>query len=129
MGKYLNETSKSARYDHFESAIIDRIQNIADEYMSQNGTHRVEDNHGECQEYELTEEQLIDEADNHAIREFLDMIDTHIGNDQFYWLAEIIISENFDWTPSTKNPFAVRKKEDSQLTASMSPYGIMFNIK
>lgn len=130
MTKYLNETSKEVRYDKIQSAIEEQIHKLADEYTEKHGTLRVDDEHGE---YRISETQLDDEAYEWACSELLDRIDNTISNDELYWIVDVMLNENFGHEPHPKNPYAVRKKTvpslEPTLTAELTPFGIMFNIK
>ena len=130
MTKYLNETSKSFRYEKIQEAIENKIHKLADEYKDQNGTKRIDDEHGA---YEITEEKLDDEAYDWACDELLDRIDNSINDDELYWIVDIMLQENFGHEPNERNPYAVRQKTvppmEPQMEAELTPFGIMFNIK
>ena len=107
--KYLNEVAKSSRYEKIHESVENQIHKLSENYIQENGTKRVEDNHGEIREYELTEEKLDDEAYEYACEKFMRNVEDTFGSGDIYWIFEIMLADSFDYTPSKENPYAVRK--------------------
>lgn len=124
MVKYLNETSKSFRYDKIQQAIEENIHKLAEKYIEENGNEVVTED-GVAK---ISDEKLTDIAYIHACEEFLDMVDKYFCNKELYWIVDIMLSDNFDNTPHPDNPYAV-KKQKPDIMADLTPFGIMFNVK
>ena len=121
--KYLSEVSKSARYEKIHESVEKAIHKIAEAYMDEHGTERVEDNHGKIKVYNITEEKLDDEAYNYACEKFMETIENSLGAEDIYWIFEIILEDSFGYVPSQKNPYAVRKPT---LKVALSPFGFPY---
>ena len=107
--KYMSESSKSARYEKIHEAVEKTIHNLAEKYIQDHGTHRIEDDHGQIREYDLTEDKLDEEAYNEACDTFMKSIEDAIGNEEIYWIFEIMLADSFGYIPNKENPYAVRK--------------------
>ena len=125
--KYLTETSKAARYDKIVDGVEKAIHKIAEDYIYDNGDTRIEDDHGDCHTYRLSEEQLDNEAYEYAFEEFLSGVEELFGAEEVYWIIEIILQDLFEYEPSKRNPYAIRKSKGN-MSVNLAPYGISVNI-
>ena len=107
--KYMSETTKSARYEKIHEAVEKTIHRLAEQYIQEHGTHRIEDDHGQIREYELSEEKLDEEAYDVSCERFMQSIENSIGNEDIYWIFEIMLADSFGYIPNKENPYAVRK--------------------
>lgn len=117
----VQESSKSYRYEKMCEAIINRIHKIADK--------KAEDIRFESGfKNEIIEEEEIDvQAYEYACKEFMKFIEGLAGQDELYWLVEIILEDAFDYTPSQRNPFAVRKIS-AEKSKVINPYKMMMTF-
>ena len=105
--KMVTESSKSYRYDKIAETIVERIHAMADEYME-----NVENN-----------DQVAYEQ---ACKKFIDATRTAYGETELFWVFEIILEDSFDYEPSARNPYAVRKpKADVEEKHLIDPYKLI----
>lgn len=105
--KMVTESSKSYRYEKIAETIVERIHAMADEYRE-----KVDDN-----------DQLAYEQ---ACKRFMEATSTAYGQTEMYWIFEIILEDSFDYEPSLRNPYAVRKpKKDVEEQHLINPYKLM----
>lgn len=105
--KMVTESSKSYRYEKIAETIVERIHALADEYRD-----NVEDN-----------DQVAYEQ---ACKKFIDATRTAYGETEMYWIFEIILQDSFDYEPSARNPYAVRKpKTDVEEKHLIDPYKLI----
>ena len=105
--KMVTESSKSYRYEKIVETIVERIHAIADEYRE-----TVEDN-----------DQLAYEQ---ACQKFIEATKNAYGETEMYWIFEIILQDSFDYEPSARNPYAVRKpKADVEEEHLIDPYKLI----
>lgn len=105
--KMVTESSKSYRYDKIADTIVERIHAMADEYRE-----NVEDN-----------DQVAYEQ---ACKKFIDTTRTAYGETELFWVFEIILEDSFDYEPSARNPYAVRKtKQGIEEQHLINPYKLI----
>lgn len=105
--KMVTESSKSYRYDKIADTIVERIHSMADEYRE-----NVEDN-----------DQVAYEQ---ACKKFIDATKNAYGETELFWVFEIILEDSFDYEPSARNPYAVRKpKKDVEEQHLINPYKLI----
>lgn len=105
--KMVTESSKSYRYDKIADTIVERIHALADEYRE-----NVEDN-----------DQVAYEQ---ACKKFIDATRTAYGETELFWVFEIILEDSFDYEPSARNPYAVRKpKQGIEGQHLIDPYKLI----
>lgn len=109
----VTENSKSYRYEKIEEATVEKIHQIADEYIEKSKKGKNED-------------ELYQEAYQYACNTLIERIGSAFGQGDMFWIYEIILEENFDYYPTAKNPYAVRKPRkditDEQLS---NPYNLI----
>lgn len=121
------ENGKSYRYEKIEQAIVERIHSLADKYRENAERVRVDhDEDGRWHEWTVSESQIDDEAYTDACEKFMDRIDD-LGSEELYWTMEIILSDNFDYEPSQRNPYAIRKPKAIEVSSDeeINPFKLM----
>lgn len=109
----VTENSKSYRYGKLEEALIEKVHNIADSYKD-----KVKE--------DKTEQELDQEAYTYACNTIMERIGSAFGQGDTFWIYEIILEESFDYEPSQRNPYAVRKpKSDINEEHLIDPYKLM----
>ena len=122
------ENSKSYRYDRIEQAVVERIHTLADRYRESAERVRADhDEEGRWHEWTVSESQIDEEAYQDACQKFMDSVDDSMGSDELYWIFEIMLTDNFDYTPSQRNPYAIRKPNaiETDPEAPINPYKLM----
>lgn len=105
--KMVTESSKSYRYEKIAETIVERIHALADEYRE-----KVEDN-----------DQVAYEQ---ACQKFMEATKNAYGETELFWVFEIILEDSFDYEPSARNPYAVRKpKTELDEEQIINPYKLM----
>lgn len=105
--KMVTESSKSYRYEKIAETIVERIHALADEYRE-----KVEDN-----------DQVAYEQ---ACKKFIEATKNAYGETELFWVFEIILEDSFDYEPSARNPYAVRKpKTEPDEKQIINPYKLM----
>lgn len=108
------------RYMAIKQGIIETVNKLAKGYEQENGTDRVEDNHGEIRTYKISEEKLYDESIEHACNELLDKAED-LFDIRVYYVIELIMEEEFGRKVCESNPY---KKQPPKFKCEMSVMGI-----
>lgn len=109
--RMVTESVKSYRYEKIESAIVERVHELADNYKEKIGCF---------------DEEKDQEAYSAACQVLMDNVATAFGKGEMYWIYEVILQESFDYEPSQRNPYAIRKpKDDIEESHIMDPYKLM----
>ena len=112
----VTDSVKSFRYEKIESVIVDRVHELADEYKKSKITHLTA----------FTEDELDQEAYTNACNMLMEGIANAFGKGEMYWIYEVILEESFDYEPSARNPYAIRKpKQDIDQEHIINPYKII----
>lgn len=109
--RMVTESVKSYRYEKIESAIVESVHELADKYKEKIG---------------CCDEEKDQEAYTNACNMLMEDIAKAFGNREMYWIYEVILQESFDYEPSQRNPYAIRKpKEKIEESHIIDPYKLM----
>jgi len=112
----VTDSVKSFRYEKIESVIVDRVHELADEYKKSKITYLTA----------FTEDELDQEAYTNACNMLMENIAKAFGKGEMYWIYEIILEEYFDYDPSARNPYALRKpRKDFNEEHLSNPYKLI----
>ena len=109
----VTEGSKSYRYDKLEEALVLKVHTIADAYKE-----KIKEN--------KPENELDQEAYSYACNTLMERIGSAFGQGDTFWIYEIILEEYFDYEPSARNPYALRKpRKDFNEEHLSNPYKLI----
>lgn len=115
------ESVKSYRYDKMCEAITENIHRMADINIS-----KIKEDNWNIDGEEMDEEELDQKAYTKACNDLINTIKATCGEAELYWLVELILEDSFDYIPSKRNPFAVRRPTDKN-DRPLNPYKMMIN--